>query len=314
MPSSTGNAIQLFYSKTASNTPTASSLVDGELAINIADGKLYYKDTSSVVKLLASMDGSGLTYGILNVDNLRLDANTLSSTDSNGNINITPNGTGIVQIPSLTATGAVTFSGTTTNIAIGTSQTTGLLSLGGSTQTGSITLGQSTGAQTVNVATGATTTGITKSVNLGTGGVSGSTTNIVLGSSVSGATNNISIYGTLTSSDSAAAVGYKGLPINSQSVAYTLVLSDQSKAILHPIADNNARTFTIPANSSVAFPVGTVITFINLINTVTISITTDTMYLIGPGLVGSRTLAAYGMASAVKVDTTTWIISGSGLT
>ena len=36
--------------------------------------------------------GSGLTQ--LNVDNLRLDGNTLSSTDSNGNINLLPNGSG----------------------------------------------------------------------------------------------------------------------------------------------------------------------------------------------------------------------------
>jgi hypothetical protein len=64
----------------------------------------------------------------------------------------------------------------------------------------------------------------------------------------------------------------------------------------------------------VPFPVGTTITFINMINTVTIAITTDTMYLAGAGTTGSRTLAAYGMATAVKVTSTSWIISGNGLT
>jgi len=107
---------------------------------------------------------------------------------------------------------------------------------------------------------------------------------------------------------------YTNIPQNSQSAAYTLVLGDAQKHILHPIADNNARTFTIPANSSVAYPTGTAITFINLINTVTIAITTDTMYLAGAGTTGSRTLAAYGTATALKVASTTWIISGSGLT
>jgi hypothetical protein len=48
--------------------------------------------------------------------------------------------------------------------------------------------------------------------------------------------------------------------------------------------------------------------------TVTISITTDTMYLGGTGSTGNRTLAAYGMATAVKVTTNTWFISGLGLT
>jgi hypothetical protein len=104
------------------------------------------------------------------------------------------------------------------------------------------------------------------------------------------------------------------LPQNSQSAAYTLVLSDSGKSIVHPITDNNARTFTIPANGSVAYPVGTAVTFINMINTVTIAITTDTMYLAGTGTTGSRTLAAYGVATAIKVTSTSWIVSGNGLT
>jgi hypothetical protein len=109
-------------------------------------------------------------------------------------------------------------------------------------------------------------------------------------------------------------VGYTGMPQNSQSAAYGILASDAGKSIVHPITDNNARTFTIPANGSVAFPVGTTITFINMINTVTIAITTDTMYLAGAGTTGSRTLAAYGVATAIKVTSTSWIISGNGLT
>lgn len=109
-------------------------------------------------------------------------------------------------------------------------------------------------------------------------------------------------------------VGYTGMPQNAQSAAYTLVAADAGKTIVHPITDNNARTFTIPANGTVAFPVGTTITFVNMINTVTIAITTDTMYLAGAGTTGSRTLAAYGVATAIKVTSTSWIISGNGLT
>ena len=112
----------------------------------------------------------------------------------------------------------------------------------------------------------------------------------------------------------ADSVGYVGIPVNSQSAAYGLLATDAGKSIVHPITDNNARTFTIPDNGTVPFPVGTTITFINMINTVTIAITTDTMYLAGAGTTGSRTLAAYGMATAVKVTSTSWIISGNGLT
>jgi hypothetical protein len=102
------------------------------------------------------------------------------------------------------------------------------------------------------------------------------------------------------------------IPINAQSAAYSTVLADQGKAIQHPSSDNNPRTFTI--DGAVAYPVGTAITFINRINTVTIAITTDTMTLAGAGTTGSRTLAAQGMATAVKDASGTWIISGSGLT
>jgi len=129
----------------------------------------------------------------------------------------------------------------------------------------------------------------------------------VLGTPTSGQLSACTVDGT-------DAVGFRNTPVNSQSAAYTLVLADSGKTILHAIADDNPRTFTIPANSSVAYPVGTVISFVNLINTVTIAITSDTMYLANDGATGSRTLAAYGMASAMKVASTTWIISGSGLT
>ena len=105
------------------------------------------------------------------------------------------------------------------------------------------------------------------------------------------------------------------IPENSQSANYTLILGDAGKFIFHPSSDANARTFTIPANSVVAFSIGTVISFVNLsANALTIAITTDTMYLMGPGTTGSRTLAQYGSATALKVDLTTWIISGTNLT
>ena len=46
---------------------------------------------------------------------------------------------------------------------------------------------------------------------------------------------------------------------------------------------------------------------------VTIAITTDTMYQAATGTTGSRTLAQYGTATAMKLTSTTWIISGAGL-
>jgi len=46
--------IQLYRTTTASATPTAGNLTDGELAINTTDEKLYFKNASGTVKLLAA--------------------------------------------------------------------------------------------------------------------------------------------------------------------------------------------------------------------------------------------------------------------
>jgi len=147
----------------------------------------------------------------------------------------------------------------------------------------------------------------------GSGGIalttSPSFTTPVLGTPTSGTLSNCTVDGT-------DAVGFRNIPQNSQSAAYTLVAADSGKHIFHPSADTTARTWTIPANSSVPFAIGTAVTFINQngAGVITIAITTDTMRLAGAGTTGSRTLAANGVATAIKVTSTEWIISGTGLT
>lgn len=130
----------------------------------------------------------------------------------------------------------------------------------------------------------------------------------VLGTPSSGTLSSCTVDGT-------DAVGFKNIPVNSQSAAYTTVLADSGKVIFHPSTDANARTFTIDSNANVAYPIGTAITFINMTSqVVTIAITSDTMYLSSAGTTGSRSLAQYGSATAIKMTSTTWLISGSGLT
>ena len=51
--------ISIYYSATATNTPTAGNLVAGELAINTADGKLFYKDSAGVVQVIGTKGGVG---------------------------------------------------------------------------------------------------------------------------------------------------------------------------------------------------------------------------------------------------------------
>jgi hypothetical protein len=167
------------------------------------------------------------------------------------------------------------------------------------------------------------TTGVTGTLPVANGGTgvtsSTGTTNVVLSNSPTLVTPVLGTpsSGTLSSCtvDGTDAVGFRNIPQNSQSAAYTLVLADAGKHIFHPSGDANARTFTIPANSSVAYAIGTAITFINMTSqVVTIAITTDTMYLSSTGTTGSRSLAQYGSATAIKITSTNWLISGSGLT
>jgi hypothetical protein len=50
--------IQLYRTSTAAAVPTAGNLAAGELAINLTDERLYFKNAAGVVKLLASNSGS----------------------------------------------------------------------------------------------------------------------------------------------------------------------------------------------------------------------------------------------------------------
>ena len=100
----------------------------------------------------------------------------------------------------------------------------------------------------------------------------------------------------------------KSIPGNTKSAAYTLVMADAGMSI------DTTSNVTIPANSSVAFPIGTTVMVTNTsASNSTISITTDTLRQAGTTNTGSRTLAGYGVAVLRKVAATTWYISGAGL-
>lgn len=157
-----------------------------------------------------------------------------------------------------------------------------------------------------------TTTAKIKTLAIGAGSVS-----VASGKTLT-ASNSITLAGTdsttMTLPPASASLGYIGVPQNSNSANYTTVLADAGKHIFHPSADTTARDFTI--DGSVSYPVGTVIGFINQHSggVVTIKITTDAMRLAGAGTTGDRTLAADGIATAIKVASGQWMISGTGLT
>lgn len=120
-----------------------------------------------------------------------------------------------------------------------------------------------------------------------------------------GADSTVSDTGTIATNS----VGFRGIPQNAKTASYTLALTDNGKHI-----SNTTGGFVIPANASVAFPIGaTVALFNNSGSSQTITITTDTLRQAGTANTGSRTLAQYGLATCVKVAATTWVISGAGV-
>jgi hypothetical protein len=83
-----------------------------ELAVNTFDKRLYTKNGSGTVVEI------GTNPTILNIDDIQVDGNTISSTNTNGNINITPNGTGSVVVSKLQVTGGFQLDG---NVTVGDS-------------------------------------------------------------------------------------------------------------------------------------------------------------------------------------------------
>ena len=97
--------IQLYSSTTASAVPTNTNLSQGELAINVVDGKLYYKDNSNVVQLLASQAAtsgvfSTVTTSIVNsTSSLTLETSSIPALSINSQQNVTFNSSGAITVP-----------------------------------------------------------------------------------------------------------------------------------------------------------------------------------------------------------------------
>jgi len=126
--------IQLYRTSTASAAPTAGNLADGELAINVTDGKLFYKDNASAVQVIgwkvvpATAGGTGLT-----------------SPGANGNV-LTSNGT--TWTSAVLPAGGLTYIYTTTPITL-TDKQGALADTSGGAFTITLPATPATGAQVV---------------------------------------------------------------------------------------------------------------------------------------------------------------------
>lgn len=160
-------------------------------------------------------------------------------------------------------------------------------------------------------------TGLTTPLGVAYGGTGAATAGgalTSLGAAASGANTDITALDqdvtiTATGTIAAGTLGYRGLPQNAQTGAYTLALSDAGKQV-----SNTTGGWDIPANASVAFPIGTAVVLYNDSgSSQTVSITSDTLRQAGTANTGTRTLAQYGLATCTKVGSTTWVITGAGL-
>jgi hypothetical protein len=121
----------------------------------------------------------------------------------------------------------------------------------------------------------------------------------------------------VTTGDVLTAATYNSLPTFTVGTAntadYTAVLADQYQ-VLEIMNKATAIAFKIPTNASVAFPVGTAITVLNIgVGVCTISAVTSgtTTVLSGGAVAAAPTLAQYKSAVCIKTGTDTWYVVGA---
>ena len=106
-----------------------------------------------------------------------------------------------------------------------------------------------------------------------------------------------------------------GIPSNPQTGNYTIVANDNGRSIDHASGAGAGDTYTIPANGTLALPLGFTFSVSNMdSNALTVAITTDTLRKAGTGSTGSVSVAQYGTATFRKVATTEWLWTGVGAT
>ena len=253
-------------------------------------------------------DPSAITFPRINADNsvsalnaadfrtaIGASDGTVTSVGGTGTVN------GITLTGTVTSSGSLTLGGTLSGVSL-TTQVTGTLPVanggsGATTLTG-ILKGNGASAFTAVTAPSGDLVGTTDTQNL-------TNKTLTTGNAINAGTT-ISDTGTVA----ATSPGFRGIPQNSQTSGYTLVLTDAGKHI-----SITTGGVAIPANGTTAFPIGTtIVVYNNSSSSQNITITTDTLRLAGTSATGTRALAQRGLATLVKVTSTEWVASGAGLT
>jgi hypothetical protein len=232
---------------------------------------------------------------------------------ANGGTNASDAATALTNLgayPATNPSGFTSNTGTVTSVS-GTGTVNGITLTGSVTTSGSLTLGGTLSGVSL-------TTQVTGTLPVANGGTGASTltaNNVLLGNGTSavqvvapGASGNLLTSNGTTWTSAAAPSSAVQYPQNIQSANYTLVLGDAGKQIFHPVADAGIRTYTIPANASVAFPIGTVVLFTaeNGGPPVNVAINSDTLVR-GGGVTGPAVVPSNNTLMCIKVTATKWM-------
>ena len=101
------------------------------------------------------------------------------------------------------------------------------------------------------------------------------------------------------------------LTINAQTASYTAVLADGNNTLV-TLSNASANTFTIPPNSSVAFPVGTILNFAQTgAGQVTVAGASGvTVTSTGATAATPKTRVQYSGATAIQTTANNWLVLG----
>jgi hypothetical protein len=308
-----GPSASLGLSWTAAGNMTAQNGGGGAVAFNVG----LSTDTSN--QLSVNSKGAGACAYIVNANGVQaveFGFNNSGSTDSFG---LT---TGNAGIMTLTSTGSLIFgTASTPRMFIGPA--------------GNASLSAAASGVTLAVSAGASADAAQFNINHASGNgiafndTNGSPQNFRVGLGIGDATPSFVIYDStnaqirfkidasgnvIVPNGSGLSPVYAGIPQNLQvGATYQFVLADANKHVAQGAAGTH--TYTIPANGTVAFPIGTAITIINEVGAgnLTLQITTDSLTWLPSGGTGTRTIAAGGMATILKITSTAWYMTGVGI-
>lgn len=318
--------IQLYHSTTPGAAPIAANLLPGELAINIADGKVFYENSSGAVSQLSG--GVNYVYKTSNY----------TTQDKEGVLADTSGGSFTVTLPATPATGAqvvVADAGAswgTNNLTVGRNGSTigGLaqdlvcditgvsvqLVYDGTTWEVYAQIGGNGGNAAVTNASNIFTAAQTFRAASAIRSEAASTQDAIVIAGRAGGTSSyastltpttLSANRTVTIPDETFTIGYRNIPaVGTKTGSYTLAVGDVGKYVQL----GSGGSITIP---DATFAEGDVISiFNNTTGNITITCSITTAYIAGTDTdKATMTLATRGVATVLFISGTVCVVSGN---